>query len=1269
MAFTTPFKNTWTAGDNSEWSGFFAHPQQQQILAASPTVTVHPAVPFINRVILRPTDQPGTGGETGTYSALWSNVGFATQRPTNGDSAVYAFALRFPSSGNSGGSVNSGTLFWELHNTGTMNVAPNNGDIGTIAPHAIIAHAPDSRWTGSGFTSSGVDTSTVGLSLRIAAGDIHAGGVGTDRPQIVIPGLQPVPLDVWVNIILAYTFSESNTGRVRLWAVKSNAPQASDFDAASPLLDITGVYTSDFDSTQPGVHDSMWSQQGAYNGDRNPPPLTTVDLTGEWVEGTVANAITKITTSFGGSVGGGPPPSTQVVQFATPGIDNTGAAVSTIATTPTSTFTAGTDALVAVTWMHTGSETCTVADGTHTYTSISDADNPIYDATNHYVTQWFLAKNLTAVHPTVTATLPGARQYPSIVVWEVNALNSGTVPEILRGAGGIPGVSGTDSISTGSEASTTNGDFIAALLVQVSPGTTTITPGTGFTQRWADTAYGLWAEDMTQTAAGPTAATWNSSASAGGFIASMVALKPVAAAGVPVVVTAPTISGQPLVGSAVTRVQGTYSPAPTSFTGNWQTSVDNIGSWTNISGAGGLTDVPVVADVGKWLRWAETPSNGAGAGAQQTSNSIGPITNPVVPSPGPTAFPAAAQVPATFDVAIDGHGYVYLDSVEPSLPFRTHRAIYDISQTFVERTNVGNGYGDETQDFFLTATQNDWSLGTGRKFFRATDATASREFYTGANIDVTTPGNVSLRCPVQVVQGAAHSQGPSPVAGCSRGPASFAQIAVADATHLYTIIEAGSTDQGVHGLGAAPGSFGMVGDGTNVFLAAAAKIRKWNGAAFSDFSASGATMLAFTNNTLFGADATHLYKWDVAGARTTVFTWTSADNATGPTVQHLTTWGNKLAVLVNGNKGTEVWTSDGATANTRAAQLPNDFFGYQAFDFLGVLYIAGGYCRYLAGFTNVRPAIFFTDGNTTGLLWESPTFAADNSTVPSNNNALTPITGWDGKLLFCDTSAGVNSQLMVYDIATAGASPVADYTRVTGTGAGLFFPASSTMAGVFQSGTVARIYTKTSTLAASGTVVTSEIDFESSLTKVLRSVTLTWDYQLQPQNPAVPTVDIAYQIGGVGGTYTTLQTGVQSGQEINWPDDAVGGSVSLKITLNANNASYSPVLKRVALRAAPQLRQFRRATYIIDCTGTADQPRELRDGSSHPVPGAQQMKTLLGVARSRVPVSVTDKVHGTFTGFVDLNDPEGFDVYEVHPDPSDPSKPGAFAVRITLREV
>ena len=52
---------------------------------------------------------------------------------------------------------------------------------------------------------------------------------------------------------------------------------------------------------------------------------------------------------------------------------------------------------------------------------------------------------------------------------------------------------------------------------------------------------------------------------------------------------------------------------------------------------------------------------------------------------------------------------------------------YAYSPTFVERANVQGDYGDNQQDFFMTFSQKDWSLGEQQRYFRrATTGSTSR---------------------------------------------------------------------------------------------------------------------------------------------------------------------------------------------------------------------------------------------------------------------------------------------------------------------------------------------------------------------------------------------------------------------------------------------------------------------------------------------------------------------------------------------------------------
>jgi hypothetical protein len=122
------------------------------------------------------------------------------------------------------------------------------------------------------------------------------------------------------------------------------------------------------------------------------------------------------------------------------------------------------------------------------------------------------------------------------------------------------------------------------------------------------------------------------------------------------------------------------------------------------------------------------------------------------------------------------------------------------------------------------------------------------------------------------------------------------------------------------------------------------------------------------------------------------------------------------------------------------------------------------------------------------------------------------------------------------------------------------------------------------------------------------------------------------------------------------------------VTINKGTSTAGPALKSLNVRAAPVLKQFRSGLYVLDCTGSPDAPRELRDGTFHPLAPYDQVANLLALAQNTVPFTVVDRL-GSFTALVDLNDPEGFDIYEEHPAPDNPKKSGSFLARVKVREV
>src|SRR6266496_890732 len=188
------------------------------------------------------------------------------------------------------------------------------------------------------------------------------------------------------------------------------------------------------------------------------------------------------------------------------------------------------------------------------------------------------------------------------------------------------------------------------------------------------------------------------------------------------------------------------------------------------------------------------------------------------------------DVPGKYDVIINGEGYVFEDALESSLPFRTHRAIYDISPTFISRANTTGVYGDNQQDFWMTWNQEDWSLGEDQKFFRVNDADRIRRYWQGTNIDNRIPGQITIRPPVQTLTFSSTAY--SAIAALTSGGQSCIHAA---GTHdLFEISPNGTfVSKGEHGLGGTPSTWSLVFDGKNTFLSttggSASAVRSWSG--------------------------------------------------------------------------------------------------------------------------------------------------------------------------------------------------------------------------------------------------------------------------------------------------------------------------------------------------------------------------------------------------------------------------------------------------------
>ena len=627
----------------------------------------------------------------------------------------------------------------------------------------------------------------------------------------------------------------------------------------------------------------------------------------------------------------------------------------------------------------------------------------------------------------------------------------------------------------------------------------------------------------------------------------------------------------------------------------------------------------------------------------------------------------AADVPGRYDVVMNGKGYVLADTVEPSLPFRTHRAIYDITPTFVQRSNVSNSYGDNAQDFFLTARQRDWSLGEQQKFFRAGQ---DGRYWMGQNIDVSIPGQVTLSPAFTLSSSLAQS-----VTSGTRVRGAVTAANLVGSTKLYQVDTAGAAiDEGAHGLGAAPARFGVTTDGIYTYMstttAGTVGVRTWDTSVYATFSATASDSLAFVNNTLYGLSGQNggtpsLIQYDSAGTATTLFTWKVANGTSSTNAQYLSKiepYGGKILILIGYGQdvGAELWIYDGSGCS-RLEVFPSNFIAYDLEVLYGVAYLSGSFVKPASTSTTyVRPAVHFFDGSQVGLLWQANSYSTFTISMTNAVTGVGPhpaLTMYEGSLIFNDDTTG---NLMLYSPSRGGVSTIGTYTvsgdtpRLVTSGTTIFHTRNQTSYRFFPD----------TTYPSSGYVTSSLIDFESSLTKQFRGVKL--DFAAASDGNG-GSVDIAYQVDSLDGAWTTLQTGAVSGTEYTFGNIS-GRAIAIKVTLNKSTSTSGPTLKNLNVRAAPVLKQFRSGLYVIDCTGSPDAPRELRDGTYHPLAPYDQVKNLLALAQTTVPFTVIDRL-GTFTALVDLNDPEGFDIYEEHPAVDNPEKSGSFIARVKVREV
>jgi hypothetical protein len=596
--------------------------------------------------------------------------------------------------------------------------------------------------------------------------------------------------------------------------------------------------------------------------------------------------------------------------------------------------------------------------------------------------------------------------------------------------------------------------------------------------------------------------------------------------------------------------------------------------------------------------------------------------------------PSASDVPSKYDVIINGVGYLLADVEDV-------KAQYGYTPTFVPRSNTQGDFGDNFQDFWLTETQRDWTGGEQQRFYRPRlqEASASR-YWDGTFVDRSVPGQVSMRKVTSSLSFAAS------IVGAIGQGGGGTKIYAASSTNLYEVAADGTiTDRSAHGAGTFSSKEALAVDSTfNVYIGGATpKIRKFDTGAFtySDFSTASVQALCFLNNTMYGisSDASAFYRFDTAGVTTTIFTWQTAGGVSLGSRAQLCAYGSKLLIArYAGDRGAELWLYDGGAAPTRIAVFPPNFTlnALEVVD--GVAFVGGSFA---VSASVSRPAVYYYANGTYGILWKANADAASFT--------YAPIAAFQGGLVIADESDG---SLLFYDPVIGGVSTLGSYTVTGGLGQRLTASAVSLM--MTKGTTAGYLYYPAGTTATSTTVVSSLMDFDSSLTKVFRGIKVEFEAGSDGDGG---TVDIAYRVGDLAGSYTTLQTGAVSGTEYLLTNIS-GRSISVRVTLNKGSSTNGPVLKRVAVRAVAQQATFRKETFVINCTGRDGvQPLQLRNGQLEGSDGLTLATALRTAATSATPVSITDEF-GTFTGIIEM---DGFSIRRV--------RPNEFVAVVPVREV
>jgi hypothetical protein len=549
------------------------------------------------------------------------------------------------------------------------------------------------------------------------------------------------------------------------------------------------------------------------------------------------------------------------------------------------------------------------------------------------------------------------------------------------------------------------------------------------------------------------------------------------------------------------------------------------------------------------------------------------------------------------------------------------RAQLGYTPTFLDRQNVSGSYGDNDQDFFLTVAQNDWSGGEGQFFWRDTDGARS-SYYTGSGVYVARAGEISIERSIS-------SSTPTQDALASCGRLGSDSCYYVGSTNLYSVTATGSeTDLGAHGAGT-PNPFGMCLDGKYVYIAGASDIRSFDGSStFATFSTvNDAGSLAYLNNALYSCDGSSLCTYDGSGNQTVLHTWKDGKNvalATGRKPK-LVAHGATLLIFwpyLHEQYG-ELWEYNGDGV-TKIAELPHGYGG-DAISSQGVVFLSSVEMGSAVddALTFAQSVVYAYVNGQVNELWRDS--SAGSSGVAAGTTAAPVLGVTSGNLIFTVVNSATKT-LRMYDLRTGA---------ITTLGAMTYTANSHQMASCRSfvqltmntgGGTKKTFSFYGGGFGSTGTIQTSLFDFDNTLTKTMRGVTVEW-----VGTGASCSVDIAYKTNSTTGSYTALQTNAVSGTEYLFPAGTTGRSISIKLTLN--DAGHRPTVKRLYVRAAPKLQSYRRAVYLLDLSGrNGNQPGHRHDGTPHPLDGLAQLANLRAALGS--VVSITDAV-GTYSGVIE----------------------------------